>query len=36
MACRLAKHRRGDKLEVRDVQLHLGALHVLTPLFGAL
>jgi histone H3/H4 len=23
MGCRLAKHRRGDKLEVRDVQLHL-------------
>ncbi|KAI9226966.1 MAG: transcription initiation factor TFIID subunit A-domain-containing protein [Piptocephalis tieghemiana] len=24
MACRLAKHRRGDTLEVRDVQMHLG------------
>ncbi|RKP13680.1 transcription initiation factor TFIID subunit A-domain-containing protein, partial [Piptocephalis cylindrospora] len=23
MACRLAKHRRGDTLEVRDVQMHL-------------
>jgi len=24
-ACRLAKHRGGDTLEVRDLQLHLGA-----------
>ena len=24
--CRLAKHRGGDTLEVRDLQLHLGAL----------
>lgn len=23
-ACRLAKHRGGDTLEVRDLQLHLG------------
>lgn len=23
-ACRLAKHRGGDSLEVRDLQLHLG------------
>jgi hypothetical protein len=23
--CRLAKHRGGDTLEVRDLQLHLGA-----------
>jgi len=22
-ACRLAKHRKGDRIEVRDVQLHL-------------
>ncbi|PWN42189.1 transcription initiation factor, partial [Ceraceosorus guamensis] len=22
-ACRLAKHRKGDRVEVRDVQLHL-------------
>lgn len=25
-ACRLAKHRGGDTLEVRDLQLHLGSL----------
>ena len=25
-ACRLAKHRGGDALEVRDLQLHLGTL----------
>ncbi|KIM64420.1 hypothetical protein SCLCIDRAFT_63052, partial [Scleroderma citrinum Foug A] len=23
-SCRLAKHRRGDTLEVKDLQLHLG------------
>src|SRR4051812_19729590 len=27
--CRLAKHRGGDTLEVRDLQLHLGAFSVL-------
>ena len=25
-ACRLAKHRGGDALEIRDLQLHLGEL----------
>lgn len=25
-ACRLAKHRGGETLEVRDLQLHLGSL----------
>lgn len=27
-ACRLAKHRHGDTLEVRDLQLHLGELRI--------
>lgn len=26
-SCRLAKHRRGDTLEVKDLQLHLGKHH---------
>ena len=29
--CRLAKHRGGDTLEVRDLQLHLGMLLVPHP-----
>ena len=28
-ACRLAKHRGGETLEVRDLQLHLGSLSVI-------
>ncbi len=31
-ACRLAKHRGGDTLEVRDLQLHLG-MSSLTEMF---
>ena len=34
--CRLAKHRGGDTLEVRDLQLHLGTLTFMvfiTPFF---
>jgi transcription initiation factor TFIID subunit TAF12 len=27
--CRLAKHRRGNKLEVKDLQVHLGKDHTL-------
>ncbi|SRR6266404_2617 len=29
--CRLAKHRGGDALEVRDLQLHLGTSHTFSP-----
>jgi transcription initiation factor TFIID subunit 12 len=32
--CRLAKHRGGDTLEVRDLQLHLGT-HIHSPLARA-
>jgi transcription initiation factor TFIID subunit TAF12 len=28
-ACRLAKHRGGDTLEVRDLQLHLGVYNAM-------
>ena len=30
--CRLAKHRGGDTLEVKDLQLHLGTRHIFRPL----
>lgn len=32
-ACRLAKHRHGDTLEVRDLQLHLGTYILIYLLF---
>ncbi|THH15367.1 hypothetical protein EUX98_g9477 [Antrodiella citrinella] len=32
--CRLAKHRSGDTLEVRDLQLHLGASYQHFPIFN--
>ena len=31
-ACRLAKHRGGDTLEVKDLQLHLGTYSGFIPL----
>jgi Transcription initiation factor TFIID subunit A len=34
--CRLAKHRNGDTLEVRDLQLHLGALFAFPTSFSTL